>query len=87
MIRTLNDLDKLPAGRHDRKMPLLFLGSLGDLRHPGDGHEGTPEHYLPLLYVLAMKEDREEVSFFNDRAVGGSLTMTSLRIGSRTAPS
>jgi 4,5-DOPA dioxygenase extradiol len=40
----------------------------------------TPEHYLPLLYALALKEDNEEVSFFNDKAVGGSLTMTSLKI-------
>lgn len=40
----------------------------------------TPEHYLPLLYVLALKEEKEEVSFFNDKAVGGSLTMTSLKI-------
>jgi len=40
----------------------------------------TPEHYLPLLYVLALKDDNEEVSFFNDKAVGGSLTMTSIKI-------
>lgn len=41
----------------------------------------TPEHYLPLLYSLALKEKNEPVSFFNDKAVGGSLTMTSLKIG------
>jgi 4,5-DOPA dioxygenase extradiol len=41
----------------------------------------TPEHYLPLLYTLGLKNDREEVSLFNDKAVGGSLTMTSVRIG------
>jgi len=41
----------------------------------------TPEHYLPLIYALGIKEDKEEVSFFNDQAVGGSLTMTSLLIG------
>jgi len=40
----------------------------------------TPEHYLPLLYVLALKEKNEVVTFFNDKAVGGSLTMTSLKI-------
>jgi len=40
----------------------------------------TPEHYLPLLYVLALKEENEEVSLFNDKAVGGSLTMTSVKI-------
>ena len=40
----------------------------------------TPEHFLPLLYVLALKETNEEVSIFNDKAVGGSLTMTSVKI-------
>lgn len=40
----------------------------------------TPEHYLPLLYVLALKERNDSLSFFNDKAVGGSLTMTSVKI-------
>jgi 4,5-DOPA dioxygenase extradiol len=41
----------------------------------------TPEHYLPLLYTLALKEEKETVSLFNDKAIAGSLTMTSVRIG------
>lgn len=41
----------------------------------------TPEHFLPLLYTLALKEENESVSLFNDEPVGGSLTMTSVRIG------
>jgi len=41
----------------------------------------TPDHFLPLLYALALKRDDEKVSFFNDKAVMGSLTMTSLKIG------
>ena len=40
----------------------------------------TPEHYLPLIYSLALKEKNDSVSFFNDKAVGGSLTMTSVKI-------
>jgi 4,5-DOPA dioxygenase extradiol len=40
----------------------------------------TPEHFLPLLYALALKEENEKVSLFNDKAVGGSLTMTSVKI-------
>lgn len=40
----------------------------------------TPDHYLPLLYTLALKEANEKVSLFNDKAVGGSLTMTSVKI-------
>ena len=41
----------------------------------------TPEHYLPLLYTLALKDDEDRVSTFNDKALAGSLTMTSVKIG------
>jgi len=41
----------------------------------------TPEHYLPLLYTLALKTENEKVSFFNDKTMMGSLSMTSVRIG------
>ncbi|MDO5524415.1 MAG: class III extradiol ring-cleavage dioxygenase, partial [Bacteroidia bacterium] len=41
----------------------------------------TPEHYLPLLYVLALKSEDEKIDFFNQGFVGGSLVMTSLKIG------
>ena len=41
----------------------------------------SPDHYLPLLYALALKEENEKVSLFNDKAVAGSLTMTSVKIG------
>ena len=41
----------------------------------------TPEHYLPLLYALALKDNNESVSLFNDKSVGGSLSMTSVKIG------
>jgi 4,5-DOPA dioxygenase extradiol len=40
----------------------------------------TPEHYLPLLYALALKENNEKVVFFNDKTIAGSLSMTSLKI-------
>lgn len=40
----------------------------------------TPEHYLPLLYALALKDKNESVTLFNDKPVAGSLTMTSLKI-------
>jgi len=43
----------------------------------------TPEHFLPLLYVLALKEENEKVSFFNDKNVAGSLAMTSLIVESQ----
>ncbi len=49
-------------------------GSAFDLAIP------TPEHYLPLLYVLAMQGKTEHASLFNDKAVAGALTMTSVII-------
>ena len=41
----------------------------------------TPDHFLPLIYTLALKEKSEELSLFNDELIGGSLSMTSVRIG------
>jgi 4,5-DOPA dioxygenase extradiol len=39
----------------------------------------TPEHYLPLLYALALKDKNDKAVIFNDQPVGGSLTMTSVK--------
>lgn len=58
--------------------PLINYGSQGrafNLAIP------TPEHFLPLLYALALREPDEPVELFNDKPVAGSLTMTSVRIG------
>jgi 4,5-DOPA dioxygenase extradiol len=41
----------------------------------------TPDHYYPLIYTLALQDKNEEAVFFNDNAVGGSLTMTSVKFG------
>jgi 4,5-DOPA dioxygenase extradiol len=41
----------------------------------------TPEHYLPLLYTLALKNDQDQTTLFNDQAVAGSLSMTSVKFG------
>ena len=40
----------------------------------------TPEHFLPLLYVLGMRGKQEELELFNDKTIGGSLSMTSVFI-------
>lgn len=39
----------------------------------------TPEHYLPLLYILGLKNKSDQVKIFNDKPVAGSLTMTSFK--------
>ncbi|MFY7840330.1 MAG: 4,5-DOPA dioxygenase extradiol [Lacibacter sp.] len=60
---------------HDKLIHYSLLGREAQLSIP------TPEHYLPLLYTLGLQNSKEDVSFFNDKAVGGSLTMTSVKIG------
>ena len=44
----------------------------------------TPEHYLPLLYVLALQRDDDCVDFFNE-IVGSAIGMTSLAIAPAAA--
>lgn len=41
----------------------------------------SPDHYLPLLYSLGLKQSSENLSLFNDELIGGSLSMTSVKIG------
>lgn len=62
-------------GRHEELADYRALGQSVRLAVP------TPEHFLPLLYVLALKRDDEEIAMFNDQPVAGSLTMTSLVVG------
>lgn len=72
---------------NDKFKELIQTGDHQSLIHYTDlGREAmlavpTPEHYLPLIYTLGIKTDKDPVSFFNDKAVGGSLTMTSVRLG------
>lgn len=40
----------------------------------------TDEHFLPLLYSMALKNDNDQVSLFNDKLVMGSLSMTGVMI-------
>jgi len=63
------------SGNHKDLVNYTNLGKEVQLAVP------TPDHYLPLLYALALKDENEPVSLFNDKAIMGSLTMTSLRIG------
>jgi 4,5-DOPA dioxygenase extradiol len=41
----------------------------------------TPDHFMPLLYSLALKDENEPLILFNDKPIAGSLTMTSIKIG------
>lgn len=41
----------------------------------------TDEHFLPLLYVAALKEEKDEVEFIFEGIENGSLSMRSIKIG------
>jgi 4,5-DOPA dioxygenase extradiol len=65
----------LQAREHE---PLVDYESLGDdavLSVP------TPEHYLPLLYVIATQHDDEPVTFPVEGGDGGSISMLSVKVG------
>ena len=63
------------AGDHDAIVQYPDLGRSARLSVP------TNEHFLPLLYVLALQDEGEGIRFFADRVTLGSISMRSLRIG------
>ncbi len=63
------------AGDHAAIIDYPRLGQAARLAIP------TDEHFLPLLYILALQERDEAVSFFAEGVVLGSLSMRSVRIG------
>jgi 4,5-DOPA dioxygenase extradiol len=67
--------DKIGSGDFQSLIDYQKLGSAAKLAIP------TPDHYYPLLYSIALQDKKDEINFFNDKAVGGSLTMTSVKIG------
>ena len=72
----MNEIFKKKIEDQDH-LPLIQYKSLGKsalLAIP------TPEHYIPLLYVLGMQSKKESASLFNDEYVAGSLSMTSIKI-------
>jgi 4,5-DOPA dioxygenase extradiol len=63
------------SGSHDAIVHYPDLGRAARLSVP------TNEHFLPLLYVLALQEEGDAIGFFADRVTMGSISMRSLRIG------
>lgn len=75
---------------HSAQQTLLDLIRLGDLdalanyRTLGYAVQKaipTAEHFLPLLYILAVQEAGEALEIFNTDFVGGSLDMTCVKVG------
>lgn len=72
----------------NEKMKKWILDSdhqpLIDFRKQGNAFDlaiPTAEHYLPLLYTLGIQSKGESIDIFNDKPIGGSLTMTSVALG------
>ncbi len=60
---------------HQNLIDIKKHGTAFDLSIP------TPEHFLPLLYVLGVTDEYEQIILFNDKPLAGSLSMTSVKIG------
>lgn len=65
----------LVTGEHERLVAYESLGREALLAVP------TPEHYLPLLYIIALRRIDDEVTFPVTGMDGGSISMLSVKIG------
>jgi 4,5-DOPA dioxygenase extradiol len=62
------------AGEHEPLINYEKLGKDATLSAP------TPDHYLPLLYVLGAQQPGDEVSFPIEGIDGGSISMLSVQL-------
>jgi len=65
----------LLRGDHDRLIDYQELGRPAALAIP------TPDHYLPMLYALALQEPGEALTFTHEGIQNGSVSMRCFRIG------
>ncbi len=63
------------ARDHDSIIQYQKLGPAARLAVP------TLEHFLPLLYILALQDKDESIAFFADRVTYGSISIRSIRMG------
>lgn len=63
---------------HNNPDGLIRIEDFGDISRYA---VPTDEHYLPLLYVMAVRSDDEPVEIFNDYIEYGSVSMTSVKVG------
>ncbi len=75
--KSLNETFRKKILSKDHKALINYesLGEAAKLAIP------TPDHYFPMIYALALMSDKDDIEIFNDEYVGGSLTMTSFRLG------
>jgi len=67
--------DYLISGEHEKLVDYESLGREALLAVP------TPEHYLPLLYIIALRQEDDELTFPVAGMDGGSISMLSVKIG------
>jgi len=70
--------ESILSGKHDTLIHYKKLSKDINLGIPSE------EHYIPLIYTLALQDKEEPIEIFNDKIVAGSLSMTSLIIGNHT---
>ena len=67
--------EMLKSGEHKPLLNYEKLGRDAMLSIP------TPDHYLPLLYVVATRQSRDEIQFPVEGVDGGSISMLSVQVG------
>ena len=67
--------ERITAGDHSAPIDYSRKGAIASLAIP------TNEHYLPMLYILALQDKTDHLSFFNEKTTMGSISMRSFLLG------
>ena len=67
-------IQNLHEGNHRFFIDYEKMGKEGKLAIP------TPDHFLPLLYILGLSNKKEPTLVFNDKLIMGSISMTSVLV-------
>ncbi len=67
--------ERLLAGDHAALVNYSAKGKIAELSIP------TNEHYLPLLYSIALQDKQDDLRFFNEKTMMGSISMRSVLLG------
>lgn len=70
--------ERILSGDHSSLINYRSLSKEANLGIPSE------EHYIPLIYTLALQEEDDPIEIFNDKIVAGSLSMTSIIVGNYT---
>lgn len=67
--------EQILTGEHQPLIDYTSMGEIARMAIP------TNEHFLPLLYILAMQEKTDTITFFCEQVTLGSISMRSLKLG------